>query len=218
MPENNERTYYVLCDDNCRFEGMTKEQIINAIVQATGVEPQDIDQGFITKVLEQNQQNNLKFWVGTEAQYNAISTKANDILYIIKQAGKPLLLYGDLEEKATEVATNVATEVTREILEREIFSGLIKTKDWTISAFTLDGNATRTATKAIGVTNWVPMSIASWDINVVSGNAYHTKVLAVKLIEEQNAVNIQLANSSSDSVRMTIGLRILYAKENISNV
>lgn len=29
----SERNYYVLCDDNCRFEGMTKEQIYDAIAE-----------------------------------------------------------------------------------------------------------------------------------------------------------------------------------------
>ena len=50
----SERNYYVLCDDNCRFESMTKEQIIAAIAEATGHTPEDIDAAFITRIKEQN--------------------------------------------------------------------------------------------------------------------------------------------------------------------
>lgn len=79
-----ERNYYVVCDDNCRFEGMTKEQIITAIEQAieTG-SVGDIDAGFITKIKETNRNAELKFWVGTQAEYNAISVPSQNTFYII---------------------------------------------------------------------------------------------------------------------------------------
>ena len=83
MSENTERNYYVLCDDNCRFPAMTAEQVIEAIAEATGNVPEHLDDAFITKLKEQNAGNNMKVWVGTQAQYNAISTPANDTLYII---------------------------------------------------------------------------------------------------------------------------------------
>lgn len=86
MAENNEeRTYYVLCADNCKFEGMTKEQIITAIANATGVIPEaiDVDAAFITKIKEMNANEQLKFWVGTEAEYNAISELQDNTLYVI---------------------------------------------------------------------------------------------------------------------------------------
>lgn len=81
MPE---RTYYVLCDDNCRFEGMTKEQIISAIAQATGAIPEtiDVDAAFITKIKETNAGKEIKFWVGTTAQYNALQSKPLNTFYI----------------------------------------------------------------------------------------------------------------------------------------
>ena len=81
----SERKYYVLCADNCKFEGMTKEQIITAIQEAvkTG-EIKDIDAGFITKVKEQNAGRSLTFWVGTTAEFNAIpeAEKNAECLYI----------------------------------------------------------------------------------------------------------------------------------------
>lgn len=79
----SERNYYVLCDDNCRFEGMTKEQIYDAIAEATGMTPTPVDSAFITKIKEQNASHNLKMWKGTEAQYNALEEHDTDTLYIV---------------------------------------------------------------------------------------------------------------------------------------
>lgn len=60
MP-NNDRQYYVICADNCKFESMTKEQIITAIANATGVSPEavDVDDAFISRIKEANKNSNL---------------------------------------------------------------------------------------------------------------------------------------------------------------
>lgn len=80
----DDRKYYVLCEDNCRFESMTKEQILAAIIQAVeGGSVGDVDTGFVTKIVEQNQRQTVTFWVGTQAQYNAITEKTKNCLYII---------------------------------------------------------------------------------------------------------------------------------------
>lgn len=80
----NERKYFVLCADNCKFESMTKEQILTAILQAISTgEIKDVDTGFVTTVKEQNSGAGLSFWVGTQAQYNAIETKIANCFYII---------------------------------------------------------------------------------------------------------------------------------------
>lgn len=80
----SDRIYYVICEDNCKFEGMTKEQILAAITQAVEQgEIHDVDTGFVTKIKEQNAGRELKFWVGTQAQYNAISEKAENVMYLI---------------------------------------------------------------------------------------------------------------------------------------
>lgn len=79
----SERKYYVICGNNCKFESMTKEQIITAIQEAVSTgEIKDIDAGFITKVKEQNAGNNLLFWVGTTAEYNALEEKDPNCFYI----------------------------------------------------------------------------------------------------------------------------------------
>lgn len=78
------RKYYCICDSNCKFETMTKEQILAAIAQA--VETGKIgncDAGFITKVKEQNSGGYVTFWVGTQASYNALDNIEQNCLYII---------------------------------------------------------------------------------------------------------------------------------------
>lgn len=108
----NERNYYVICDDNCRFEGMTKEQIYEAIAEATGTTPTPVDEAFITKIKEQNAQHSLKVWKGTEAQYNALSTKDADTLYIIgTNEVKPIDMDAIMAEVDNEVETKYA-EIT----------------------------------------------------------------------------------------------------------
>ena len=79
----DERQYFCLRNDNCRFPTMTAEQILAAIAEATGNTPTSIDDAFITKIKEINGNTALKFWVGTQAQYNAL-TPESDTYYIIK--------------------------------------------------------------------------------------------------------------------------------------
>lgn len=80
----DERKYYVLCNSNCKFESMTKEQILTAIEQAISTgEIKDVNSGFVTTIKEQNANYGLKFWIGTTAEYNAIADKRPDTLYIL---------------------------------------------------------------------------------------------------------------------------------------
>lgn len=80
----SEKKYYVFCASNCRYESMTKEQILAAIMQAVeSGEIHDVDAGFITRLQEQNAKRAVTIWVGTRAQYNAIAEPAENCLYII---------------------------------------------------------------------------------------------------------------------------------------
>lgn len=84
----SEKNFYVIGDDNCRYEGMTKEQTIAAIEQVISQGfISDVDTGFITKIKEQNKQKDLTFWVGSQAEYNAIETKAENCFYVISNSG-----------------------------------------------------------------------------------------------------------------------------------
>ena len=76
--------YYVINDNKCLFESMTKEQILAAITQAVSTHTiSDVDTGFVTTLKEQNSGNGLKFWVGSTAEYNAIQNKEQNCFYIL---------------------------------------------------------------------------------------------------------------------------------------
>lgn len=104
--------FYVRCDDNCLHEAMTKEETLNALAQlARGVfvdEDTDyeyelyvangrlmmrrfegetpgfeFDETIISKVKERNAGGYITFWVGTQAQYNALTNKDPNCHYHI---------------------------------------------------------------------------------------------------------------------------------------
>lgn len=107
--------FYVVCDDDSRHESMTKEQILAAITQA--IETGSIgncDTGFITKIKEQNCGGCITFWVGTQAQYNAIAEKANNCIYIITDD----TVTEDTKaafEKAAKAAEDAASAATKAV-------------------------------------------------------------------------------------------------------
>ena len=79
------RKYYVISDDNCKFESLTKEEILTAIAQAIeSGEISDVDTGFVTTIKETNHNVGLKLWYGTQQEYNALQTLDDDTFYIIK--------------------------------------------------------------------------------------------------------------------------------------
>ena len=74
---------YVICDQNCKFEGMTKEQILTAITQAVeNGTIGDVDTGFVQTVKTINGIG-LKFFVGTQAQYMELTEEDKANLYAI---------------------------------------------------------------------------------------------------------------------------------------
>lgn len=80
---DSERNYFVLSENNCKFESLTKEQILSAIQQAVSSgKIKDVDSGFVTKIKEQNKNVGLMFWVGTQAEFNALPSKINNCLYL----------------------------------------------------------------------------------------------------------------------------------------
>lgn len=74
---------YVLCDSNCKYEGMTKEQILAAIAQtiSTG-EIGECDTGFITTIKTINGLG-LKFFLGEQAEYDALTEDQKQNLFAI---------------------------------------------------------------------------------------------------------------------------------------
>ena len=81
---SDEKKFFCFCSSNCKYETMTKEQILTAIAQALSTgKVENVDTGFITKVKETNGGRYVTFWVGTQAEYNALKEKKTDCLYII---------------------------------------------------------------------------------------------------------------------------------------
>lgn len=77
------RKYYVICEDNCKFEGMTKEQICAAIYNAVNDGSiGDIDAGFITTIKTING-NPLKFFVGTQNEYERLNEDQRENLFAV---------------------------------------------------------------------------------------------------------------------------------------
>lgn len=81
----SERKFYVICDDDCRFEGMTKEQILTAIQQAvTDGHVSDPDSAVFSKIKETKSESAIQFWVGTEAEFNKLSAALNSDLVMAR--------------------------------------------------------------------------------------------------------------------------------------
>lgn len=109
---------YVLDAGANQYEAMTKEQIITAITQAVNDGTiSNIDAGFITKIQEMNKKGVLKWWVGTQAEFNALGTKDADTLYLFTDDP----LYQDLLDaidELTERVNDLATLVEQGGLNR----------------------------------------------------------------------------------------------------
>lgn len=76
-------TVYVICDANCKFEGMTKEQIYAAILQAVNEGTiSNIDSGFVQTIKTINGKS-LKFFVGTQAEYEELTDDDKENLFAI---------------------------------------------------------------------------------------------------------------------------------------
>ncbi len=106
---------YVLCDNNCKYEGMTKEQILTAIMQAVeSGTVGDCNTGFITTVKTINGRG-LRFFVGTQAEYDSLSKTQKDGVFalITNDTTKDGLLEAirDLQEEQSNI-NNTFTAIT----------------------------------------------------------------------------------------------------------
>lgn len=82
----SERNFYCIDEDNCKFPTMTKEQIYDLLDETieSGHLPTDYQSGgFVTHIKEKNRNTDLSFWVGTQAEYNALDPKPKNTFCII---------------------------------------------------------------------------------------------------------------------------------------
>ena len=115
-----DRKYYVMCDSGCKFESMTKEQILSAIMQAVneGVIA-DIDAGFITTIKTING-HGLKFFVGPQSEFEALDADEKKDLFAIitNDTTKESLLAAieELNNKEANLESDLAKVLSGETL------------------------------------------------------------------------------------------------------
>lgn len=131
MPSN---PYFVFDGKLCKAEGMTKEQIMNAIAQATGVTPSDIDEGFISTLLETNKSQSIHLWFGTSTEYNALAEHDPNTLYIFTDdttVEDLVAAFDNLQESVTDSVEQLSGDV--EQLSGDV--GKLKIKSATVSTW-----------------------------------------------------------------------------------
>lgn len=118
------RKYYCFCEANCRFETMSKEQILAAIAQAaeSGL-VFDTEAAFITKVKEGNAGGFVSFWLGTQAQYNAHVARGEkdpNCFYILTDCDSP----AELSQKVKYLQQYIDDSLVNYVTTSEFKGGL----------------------------------------------------------------------------------------------
>lgn len=146
----SERTYYCFCDANCKHETMTREQILTAITQAASGSPViDPDAGVITKVKEMNAGGYVTFWVGTQAQYNALQGNiAQNCFYIITDDTTKEDFEAALDEQRTRIDSlesmgdDIAT-LEEKVDQRTVTVNVTRTGGENLTTFAIDNSKFR---------------------------------------------------------------------------
>lgn len=115
-----ERKYYVFCDDNCKFETMTKTQILQAISKAVNIGVVD-DVQAANGIIEKNKGKLIQLWVGTQSEYNNIAVKESNVLYIISDDTSKDDLIAKIDKLAEDVTAfgNQGIELFDKAIELE---------------------------------------------------------------------------------------------------
>ena len=111
---------YVLDVGKNNWIGSTKEEILSMIEQMfdEGNLP-NIDDGFITKIKEANKGNNTSVWIGARPEYELISVRDNNTLYLIVDDSQ-----NDYKTKINEIRDNISTIDRLNRDTESIYSGL----------------------------------------------------------------------------------------------
>ena len=144
------KKYYVLCDTNCKYESLTKEQIYAAITEATGNTPTNVNDAFITNIKELHNNDNIQFWVGTEAEFNALGITATGHVMKMDADGKIYIYPGDTVNPphANSHAPGGSDPLTMEILGVDVELERIENKVNTKAA------KSSLMTKTLTAANW----------------------------------------------------------------
>ena len=66
---------YAVCGNNCRYLVYTREQVLALLEQAIAdgsLKNIEVDAAAVTKIADINGGSDVKFWTGTEAEFNAL--------------------------------------------------------------------------------------------------------------------------------------------------
>lgn len=78
-----DKKYYCYCESNCKYETMTKEQILAAITQAVNEGTiGDINTGFVQTIKTING-HPLKFFVGAQSEYEALTDEEKEGVFAL---------------------------------------------------------------------------------------------------------------------------------------
>ena len=201
---------YVLCDANCKWEGMTKEQILTAITQAVNEGTVgDCDTGFVQTIKTINGQP-LKFFVGEQSEYEALTDLDKDNLFAIitNDATKDGIMraIADLEQGFSDVQNNLNA------FKNEIESGYIVVgKANALSNGWIDGNNKKEIYGINGGLYVVVVDVAISDTNT------HKFFTSVILCDTDNADDDSIGTTAIDEshtvrVRYSYGLRKIWAQ------
>lgn len=180
MPVTEEKQYYVLDIANCRYIGMTKEQIMTAITQAVNQGTiGDIDTGFVSKVLEKNGEQYAEFWIGTAAEYAALTTKEDYVFYKITDDTSA----DDIQQQFTEVYTEIEG-LSDDITEASTSISTLETEKADVvhnhSATDITSGTLPVSRGGTGVTSisTLASNIRGYIISTISGSGTITRTLA----------------------------------------
>lgn len=190
------KKYYCFCSSNCKYETMTTEQIMAAITQAVqGGTIGDVDTGFVSKVKEKNG-SYVTFWVGTQAQYNAIAERETNCLYIITDETTFADVAKTVEQAAADAkaaataagkaaylldsAANISTDEFKGSFYRKYSDGIaeyvvnLKINNFPITERMGDFYATKGGWKRIAFSDYPEIKKAPFfcDISVISVESY----------------------------------------------
>lgn len=102
-------TYFVIDNDDCKYEGMTKEQILSAIEQG-------LEQGYVSdpasavfsKIKEIRASKTAQLWIGTEAQFNALSPAPSIGKSVVRVGADGVLYLCSDDSTFSDMANHIA--------------------------------------------------------------------------------------------------------------
>lgn len=96
---------YGICDNNCRYPVYTRDEVLSLLQQAINdgsLRNIDADYAAIKKIVDQNGGKDVAFWIGTEAQFNALDPKPATS-HFIPRRGEDGVVYILLDDSAVAV-------------------------------------------------------------------------------------------------------------------